>query len=283
MKTSKLLQTSSPWNMRRKTLATIAVALFFLTAIIVGASFNDERGLTTSLNLRHLAPCWQHPFGTDWLGRDMFSRTLLGLRTSLGIGLTAAFISSMIALFLGLAAATLGRTVDTVISLTVDALISTPHLVLLLLISFACGGGAKGIIIAVAFSHWPSLTRIIRAEVMQLRSSDYVQLSKKLGKSHWFIARHHMLPHVAPQFLIGLLLLFPHSILHAAALTFLGVGMSPHLPEIGALLAESMRYLSMGYWWLAIAPGVALIFTVKLFDILGSRVRTLLDPKTCRG
>jgi peptide/nickel transport system permease protein len=279
---SLMLHAGVAWDMRRKTLAAIAFALLFLTIIAVGGALSGERGLVTNLGMRQLPPSWSHPFGTDWLGRDMFARTLLGLRASLGIGLVAAFFSSLIALCLGLAAATLGRTVDRVVTLIVDAVISTPHLVLLLLISFACGGGARGIIIAVAVSHWPALTRVIRAEVMQLRTSDYVQLSRKLGKSAAFIAQRHMLPHVVPQFLVGLLLLFPHAILHAAALTFLGFGMSPHTPEIGALLAESMRYLSLGLWWLAVAPGLALIVTVKLFDVLGGNTRALLDPKTCR-
>ena len=267
---------------RRKTLFTIAFAATFLAAIAVAGELSGDRGLTTNLAMRQLPPSFTHPFGTDWLGRDMFARTLLGLRASLGVGLTAALFSSVIALCLGLASATLGRTVDRVITLLVDAVISTPHLVLLLLISFVCGGGARGIIIAVAVTHWPALTRVIRAEVLQLQASEYVQLSRKLGKSPLFIARRHMLPHVAPQFLVGLLLLFPHAILHAAALTFLGFGMSPHTPEIGALLADAMRYLSLGLWWLAIAPGVALIFTVKTFDTLGANTRALLDPKTCR-
>jgi peptide/nickel transport system permease protein len=103
-----------------------------------------------------------------------------------------------------------------------------------------------------------------------------------MGKSRFFIAHRHMLPHVVTQFLIGLLLLFPHANLHAAALTFLGFGMSPHTPAVGVLLAESMRYLSMGLWWLAVAPGIALVLTVKAFDVLGSNVRVLLDPRTCR-
>ena len=190
--------------------------------------------------------------------------------------------SSVIALLLGLSAATMGRTVDGVVTWLVDIAMATPHLVLLILISFACGGGAKGVIIAVAASHWPSLTRVIRAEVMQLRNSEYVQLSRQLGKGSMFIAGRHMLPHVAPQFFVGLLLLFPHAILHAAALTFLGFGMSPHTPAVGVLLAESMRYLSIGLWWLAVAPGIALVITVKAFDVLGGNVRALLDPRTCR-
>jgi len=212
----------------------------------------------------------------------MLARTLKGLRISLFVGLSAASCSAIIALILGLAAATMGKTIDAVVTLLVDMAMATPHLVLLILIAFACGGGAKGVIIAVAASHWPSLTRVIRAEVLQLQSAEYIKLSQQMGKSRLYIAKKHMLPHVVPQFLIGLLLLFPHAILHAAALTFLGFGMSPHTPAVGVLLAESMRYLSMGLWWLAVTPGIALVIAVKAFDILGSNVRALLDPRTCQ-
>jgi len=267
---------------RSRTIATIAACLTLFTAVFLGAWLYGEQGELTHLGLRKLPPDWAHPFGTDWLGRDMFARTLKGLRISLGVGLTAAGCSAVVALLLGLAAATMGRAVDTAITWLVDVAMATPHLVLLILISFACGGGARGVIIAVAASHWPSLTRVIRAEVMQIRSSEYVRLSARLGKRPLYIARHHMLPHVAPQFMIGLLLLFPHAILHAAGLTFLGFGMSPHTPAVGVLLAESMRYLSMGLWWLAVAPGLALVITVKAFDVLGNNVRALFDPRTCR-
>lgn len=267
---------------RSRTIAIIISCLVFFSIVFISAWLYGSQGEITNLGFRKLAPSLHHPFGTDWLGRDMLARTLKGIRISLGVGLSAASCSSVIALIFGLAAATMGKTVDNVITWLVDIFIATPHLVLLILISFACGGGAKGVLIAVAASHWPALTRVIRAEVMQLRSAEYIQLSRQLGKSPFFIAKHHMLPHVAPQFMVGLLLLFPHAILHAAALTFLGFGMSPHTPAIGVLLAESMRYLSMGMWWLAVTPGIALVITVKAFDILGTNVRALLDPRTCR-
>lgn len=270
------------FDRRSKTIFTIAGCLFLFGIVFAGAWLYGNQGEVTHLTSRKLAPSLTHPFGTDWLGRDMLARTLKGLRISLFVGLSAASCSALIALLLGLAAATMGKAVDGIVTWLVDMAMATPHLVLLILIAFACGGGAKGVIIAVAASHWPSLTRVIRAEVMQLQSAEYVKLSRQMGKSRFFIAHRHMLPHVVPQFLIGLLLLFPHAILHAAALTFLGFGMSPHTPAVGVLLAESMRYLSMGLWWLAVAPGIALVLTVKAFDVLGSNVRVLLDPRTCR-
>ena len=267
---------------RTRTLGAIFGCLLLFASIFIGAWLYGDQGEITRLTLRKLSPSLLHPFGTDWLGRDMLARTLKGLRISLGVGLTAATCSAVVALLLGLAAATLGRAVDAVVTWLVDIAMATPHLVLLILISFACGGGIRGVIIAVAASHWPSLTRVIRAEVIQLRSSEFILISRKFGKSPLYVARRHMLPHVFPQFMVGLLLLFPHAILHAAALTFLGFGLSPHTPAVGVLLAESMRYLSMGLWWLAVAPGIALIVTVKAFDILGGNVRALLDPRSCR-
>ncbi len=267
---------------RLRTFLVIGGCVLLFGGVFAGAWSYGEQGEVTHLTSRKLPPSFTHPFGTDWLGRDMLARTLKGLRISLFVGLSAASCSAVVALLLGLAAATLGKTVDGIVTWLVDVAMATPHLVLLILIAFACGGGARGVIIAVAASHWPSLTRVIRAEVMQLQSSEYIRLSRQLGKDRFYIAGRHMLPHVVPQFVIGLLLLFPHAILHAAALTFLGFGMSPHTPAVGVLLAESMRYLSMGLWWLAVAPGIALVATVKAFDVLGSNVRALLDPRTCR-
>ncbi|MDP3479555.1 MAG: ABC transporter permease [Desulfoprunum sp.] len=255
------------------------IALFFLLLFAAGYFMNDT-GLAVDFLNKKIAPSLHYPFGTDWLGRDMLVRTVKGLCRSLGIGLLAAFCSSIISIALGIMAATLGRKVDLVVSTLVNLVMATPHLVLLILISFACGGGATGVIIAVTVSHWPNLTRIIRAEILQLRESDFVLLSQRFGKTPVWIARHHMLPHVLPQFVIGLILMFPHAILHEAGLTFLGFGLAPHQPSIGILLAESMRHLSTGYWWLAILPGISLVFTVKLFDILGNNFRTILEPRT---
>ncbi|WP_217909512.1 ABC transporter permease [Desulfosediminicola flagellatus] len=268
-------------NRTKAWLACLFCVAFFLL-LLIGAEVLGRSGLDIDFLHRKLAPSLAYPFGTDWLGRDMLVRTVHGLRRSLAIGLLAAGCSSVISLGIGFMAATMGRRVDSILSLLIDTVMATPHLVLLILVSFACGGGPKGVIIAVAVSHWPRLARIIRAELLQLREADFIRVSRKLGKSNGWIAVHHMLPHLLPQFMIGLILMFPHAILHAAGLTFLGFGLTPHEPSIGILLSESMRHLSTGYWWLAILPGLSLVFTVKLFDILGNNLRTLLDPRTAQ-
>lgn len=267
-------------NRRRRTLWTIAFCLLLLAAVFVGGYALGEQGLQTALTERNQVPALAHPFGTDWLGRDMLTRTVRGLGLSLMVGLLAASISAVLGLLLGTLSATLGGKVDLVITWLIDLFFSLPHLVLLILISFVLGGGLRGVIIAVAFTHWPGLARIIRAEVLQLKSAEYIQLSARLGRSPAWIARHHMLPHLVPQFIVGLILLFPHAILHEAGITFVGIGLSPHTPAIGIILSESMRHLSTGYWWLAVLPGAALLIVVKIFDVLGENMRTLLDPKT---
>lgn len=275
-----LLERLGLLDVRGRTLWVLGLCVLYFAALVAAASLLGDSGLDTDFAHKKLAPCAAYPFGTDWLGRDMLVRTVKGLCRSLSIGLLAATISSVVSLVLGTLSATLGRKTDALVSTTIDLVMATPHLVLLILVSFACGGGARGVIIAVAVSHWTRLARIIRAEVLQLKQAEFVLMSRKLGRSKWWIARKHMLPHVVPQFTIGLILLFPHAILHAAGLTFLGFGLSPHNPSIGILLAESMRHLSTGYWWLAILPGLSLLVTVKLFDVLGSALRFVTDPKT---
>ncbi len=237
----------------------------------------DDR-IATSLMERNLLPSLAHPFGTDWLGRDMFVRTVKGLSLSIRVGLVAAGSSVLIALLLGMAAATMGRYVDAFVSWLIDLFLGVPHLVALILISFTLGGGARGVIIGVALTHWTSLARVIRAEILQLRTAHYIGASRNFGKSRWWIATRHMLPHILPQLFVGLILVFPHAILHEASITFLGFGLSPHQPAIGIILSESMKYLSQGMWWLAVFPGLVLVAIVRAFDVIGENLRLMIDP-----
>ena len=267
-------------NRRQLTLLFIAVAAMLLLGVVVGGFLQSDEKVATNFEVRNLSPTVDHPFGTDWLGRDMFARTLKGLTLSLGVGILASAVSVFIALLLGMAAATMGRVVDGVVTWLVDIFLGLPHIVMLILISFTFGGGTKGVIIAVAITHWPSLARVIRAEVLQLRTSEYVQISRRLGRSRSWIAIRHFLPHLVPQLLVGFVLLFPHAILHEASITFLGFGLSPHQPAVGVILSESMRHLSTGQWWLAVFPGLALLVMVRAFDVLGDNLRMLIDPRT---
>ncbi|KGP78621.1 MULTISPECIES: ABC transporter permease [unclassified Paenibacillus] len=264
------------WALIWGSLGVIWIAIVWLTGRLLPAE-----STLTSLMDRNLAPTWAHPFGTDWLGRDMFMRTLKGLATSIQVGLLAACGGGFIALVLGLAAA-LGKTADRVISWIIDLFLSVPHLVSLVMLAFVFGGGLRGVALAIALTHWPNLARIVRAEMIQLKSAEYIHISRRLGHSRIRIAVQHMLPHLIPQLFVGVLLIFPHAILHEAAITFLGLGLSPQQPAIGIILSESMRYLSAGMWWLAFFPGLALLLVVRAFDVLGGSLKTITGTGSSR-
>ena len=171
-----------------------------------------------------------------------------------------------------------GGIVDDIIMFVTNIFTVIPSFVLLILISFALGKGFWGVTIGVALTHWPSLARILRAEILQCASSDFVAAAARLGAGRLAIAARHMVPYVLPQFVVGLGLLFPHAILHEAAITFLGFGLPPEMPAIGIILSEAMGYLSAGLWWLAVFPGLALVVCVMLFDVVGTSLRKLVDP-----
>lgn len=263
---------------RKATLAICVTATVLLIAVVAAGIMCAPAATATDFTQKNLAPCLAHPFGTDQLGRDMLARTLAGLSTSILVGLLAAGASSLIALALGTAAALGGKKVDAAISWLIDLMMGVPHIVLLILISYALGKGFWGVAIGVALTHWANLARVVRAEILQCKQAPFVETARRLGASPWRIARTHMFPWVFPQFIVGLILLFPHAILHEAAITFLGFGLPPEQPAIGIILSEAMTYLSAGMWWLAVFPGVALIVVVLLFDAAGSNLRKLVDP-----
>lgn len=263
---------------RGRTLIGAVAALAILAAIAAAAVLLPDDGLRSNLSQRSLAPSLNHPFGTDPLGRDMLARTVKGLVVSLRIGLMSAGFAALLAVILGVLAA-IDRRLDFLVGALIDLTMALPHLVLLILISFAFGGGTRGVIVAVVLSHWPGLARLIRAEVKAVLTADYVAIAAKLGRSRLDIALRHVAPHTLPQALVGAVLLFPHAILHEAAMTFLGFGLEPHLPATGLLLAESMRYLTAGLWWLGLLPGLSLLVMVLTFERVASGLRLILDPR----
>lgn len=269
-------------NQRKMTLIIFVAAVTFLVAVAVGGIFCGEAAQETDFSRKNMMPGFQYLFGTDWLGRDMFVRTIKGLSMSILIGVCAASVSAFVALVLGIAAATLGRKVDAVITWFIDLIMGIPHMLLLILICVALGKGLTGVIVGVALTHWTSLARVIRAEVMQLKESQHIKIAEKLGHSKFKIAVKHMLPHLVPQFLVGLILLFPHAILHESSITFLGFGLSNEQPAIGIILSESMKYLVTGKWWLALFPGAMLVLTVVLFDVAGESLRKIIDPASAQ-
>ena len=265
-------------NRRTKVVALTAVMAIVLIAVYAFGIFIPEEAYASSFLNARQPPSWEHPFGTDSLGRDLLMRTLKGMAASMTVGLVASIISGVIAVFVGIAAAIGSRYVDGFINWVIDLVMGVPHTILVILISFAMGRGLKGLLIGIAATHWCSLARLIRGEVLQLRSQQYVAVSRRLGKSSGWILVHHLLPHLVPQFFVGLILMFPHAILHEASISFLGYGLPPEQPAIGIILSESMKYISAGMWWTAVFPGLTMVLIVLLVDRLGDNLRMIIDP-----
>ena len=275
-----LVNKDKVFNRRILVVILMAVAVTYLIGVFVWGLFMNPRSYEANYANKFLSPSLAHPFGTDFIGRDMFHRTIKGLSNSIIIGVLASIFSSIIALVAGIASAVFSGWVDKFINWCVDLCMGLPHLVLLMLISFMMGKGVKGVTIAVALTHWPSLTRIVRSEVMQIRSSQYVKAAYKMGRTKTQVAFQHILPHVIPAYLIGLVLLFPHAIMHEASITFLGFGMPVEMPAIGVILSEAMQHISTGKWWLALFPGLMLLIAVLLFDVIGENLKKLWNPES---
>ena len=254
-------------------------ATYLLAVHIVCLTMSDEK-YAVDYSLKFTKPCLEHIFGTDYMGRDMFWRCIKGLSNSIFIGVIASVISSFIALAFGISSAIIGGKYDKFINWCVDLFMGMPHLILLILISFMLGRGGKGVAIGVAITHWTGLTRIVRSEVLQIRSEQYVQAAYRMGKSKYEVAIKHIVPHVIPVYLVGVILLFPHAIMHEASITFLGFGLSAETPAIGVILSEAMKHLATGNWWLAVFPGAMLLIVVLLFDVIGENLKTLLNPNS---
>ena len=273
------LSLRSGMSVRQRQLIFAVLAGCFILGILIWGMTMPESAYAVDYGQKNLVPSAAHPFGTDHMGRDMLLRSVKGMSISLQIGIAAAFVSSCIALVLGTLSAAFGGKVDQFVLWLVDLCMGVPHILLILMISVMMGGGIMGVSVGVIVTHWPRLTRIIRAEVMQLRTQPYILAARQYGYSWMTVARRHFVPHVLPQYIIGLVLLFPHAIMHEAGISFLGYGLPLDMPAIGIILSESMRYLALGMWWLAFFPGFLLLLVVLIFDRLGAALRDLFDPQ----
>ena len=267
-------------NRRKRIVFYITISVIYLVTIfIVGLTMNPDK-YAVDYSAKFISPSLGHLFGTDFMGRDMFWRCIKGLSNSILIGIFASVVSSFIALLFGVSSAIIGGWYDRFINWCVDLCMGVPHLILLILISFMLGRGAVGVTVAVSLTHWTGLTRLVRAEVLQVRSAQYVQAAYKMGKSKFQVAISHIIPHVLPVYLIGVVLLFPHAIMHEASITFLGFGLPAEVPAIGVILSEAMKHIATGKWWLELFPGLMLLSVVLLFDVIGENLKQLINPNS---
>lgn len=253
------------------------IALLLLGAVLLGAALLPHDALAVNAGARALPPQPSHLMGTDLWGRDVAARTLAALAQSVQVGLLAAAASTLVATGLGLAA-TFGRLADHAVGVLTELALGLPHFVLLIMIAFAMGGGTTGVIVAVALTHWPRLARVLRHDAQTIAASDYVAISRALGRSRGWVARHHLMPQLVPQIVAGFIVIFPHAILHEAGLSFIGLGIEPHLPSIGVMLSESLKEIMAGHWWVAAAPGLGLMLVALTFERFGEALRQVSHP-----
>ncbi len=230
------------------------------------------------LDFIRAAPSAQFWLGADSLGRDLLSRLLHGARLALLIGLTVVVIEVALGVPLGMAAGYFRGRLDLIISTVADMVWAFPPLVLALGVVAAVGPGLFNAVVAIALVSWVPFTRVTRAKVLSLRQRDFVQASIAIGSSHGRILWRHILPNLVATNLVLVSLTLPGALLTAAALSFLGFGVQPPTPEWGAMLQEGRPYLQEAPWLTAF-PGLALVFTVVGFNLLGDGLRDVFDPQ----
>ncbi|MFE5484260.1 ABC transporter permease [Streptomyces sp. NPDC056527] len=237
----------------------------------------DEQAVDLSLKL--LPPSWEHPFGTDDVGRDLLLRCVYGLRISLLVGLVAALVATVIGTAVGAAAASLGGWTDRVVMRIVDAFSSVPHLLLGIFIVAMFRPGVWPVIVSVALTHWLSTARIVRSEVLSLRSRPYIDAAISGGASRWRVTARHLLPAVLPQAGLAAVLMVPHAMWHESALSFLGLGLPSHQASLGNLVQSARSSLLAGDWWPTLFPGLLLIVPTLAIAGLAGVWRDRLNPR----
>ncbi|MGU3574999.1 nickel transporter permease [Brucellaceae bacterium C25G] len=256
--------------------------LFVIVLLIVVAIFAPYIA-PYDINANNLAnrlqpPSWAHYFGTDELGRDIFSRLVYGSRITLYIVTLTAVIAAPIGLIVGTTAGYMGGLVDTVLMRIVDIFLAFPSLVLALSFAAALGPGIENAVIAISLASWPPIARLARAETLTIRSSDYVAAIRLQGASTMRVIWHHVVPMCIPSVVIRITLNMSAIILTAAGLGFLGLGAQPPSPEWGAMLSSGREFM-MTAWWLAAMPGSAILIASLAFNLFGDGLRDVLDPR----
>ena len=237
-------------------------------------------------------PSGAHLFGVDQLGRDVFSRVVYGARVSLEVAVVSTGIAVVIGTVMGMLAGFYRGWVDTILSRTLDVLLAVPILLLGIGLASACalGNGCLGglikpglttVIFVIALAAWPYFARIIRGQVLSLREKEFVEASRSLGASNSRIIFREVLPNLVAPIIVYTTLLIPTNILFEAALSFLGVGVTPPTASWGAMIADAADIFDTA-WWYMLFPGLALLFTVLSFNLVGDGLQDALNPKTGR-
>lgn len=286
-KTKKLAgyTAKGPWREIWDRLAQNKVAMFGLVVILVLiimaicapliAPYGiDEQNLAMKLQ----GPSLEHLMGTDNFGRDIFSRIVYGSRISLQVGLISVGIAALVGGSLGAVAAFYGKTADNIIMRFMDVLMAIPGMLLAIAIAAALGPGLGKMMIAIGIGNVPNYARIVRASVMTVKETEFVEAAKSIGASDFRVILKHILPNAMAPIIVQATLGIAGSILSAASLSFLGLGITLPTPEWGAMLSAARSYLR-DCWWMATFPGLFIMITVYALNVLGDGLRDAIDPR----
>jgi peptide/nickel transport system permease protein len=229
-------------------------------------------------------PAWleggsaKHLLGTDVLGRDVLSRLLYGARVSLAVAVSALLAGGVVGLALGIASGYLGGRVDSILMRVVDATLTFPTILIALLLAVSLGAGLQTMVLAITLILWARFARVVRGEVLAVKTRDFVALARVHGCSHLRIMGVHILPNVMNTFMVLLSLHIGFVILVEASLSFLGAGIPPPTPSWGQMVADGRSHIASA-WWLSVLPGAAIVLVVLAFNLFGDWLRDWLDPR----
>ncbi len=277
----KRSQAAEVWRRFRRNQSAV-VGLIMLLILIAMAVFSEAIApydpVQQDLLHRVQTPTAAHIFGTDELGRDIFSRIVFGARISVTVGLIAVTISCIGGIVLGSIAGYYGGTADNIIMRFMDILMAIPGILLNISIVAALGPGLQNVMVAIGISSIPGYCRIIRASILSLRDQEFVEASRAAGASDFFIITQHILPNCLAPLIIQATLRIGGSILMCASLSFIGLGVIPPTPEWGAMLSTGRDFLRQAPH-LTTIPGMAIMFAVFAMNLMGDGLRDALDPK----
>ena len=264
---------------RAPELVSVALLVLMGSVALIGPFLVPYDPIATDPPIALQQPSSAHLFGTDQLGRDVFSRVIVSARVDLGIAFTAVITTLLIGSALGAAAGWAGGWTDRVISRLLDTIMAFPLFVLAVGIAAALGNSVSSVVIATVIVNLPLYARQVRTEINRRRGAAYVEAAQLAGITPFTIVALHMMPNLAPQLAVQASLNLGWAILNAAGLSFLGLGIRPPNPEWGIMVSEGAAYIISGEWWLFVFPGAMLLLAVLTFSLTGDALRDRLDPR----
>jgi peptide/nickel transport system permease protein len=224
-------------------------------------------------------PSWTHPFGTDFLGRDVLSRTLVATRVAMLVGIIAVAIALTLGLLLGPVSGYYGGAIDSIIMRAADIFFAFPYILFVLLIMSVLGQGFQNVFIAIGVLGWATFARVVRGQILSVKSMEFVEAARAQGAGDMRIIFRHVLPNSMAPVYVAVAMAIGGAIATEAALSYLGIGIQPPNSSWGLMIANSVNYLAGGNWWWLLFPSIALVTTVFGFISFGNGLRDATDPK----